>query len=119
MSTILRVLLILVSAGTFGYIIRKIRKAQVQIVDVGFWVVFSLALLVMAIFPQIPTFFMGLIGIDSPANGVFLAVIFILMVELFFLSLKVSRLESKLTELVGEVALKENEKNSSEQEIPK
>ncbi|MBP3489077.1 MAG: DUF2304 domain-containing protein [Roseburia sp.] len=109
MSVLLRVILVLVALGTFRYIIRKIRKSQAQIVDMGFWIIFSIILIIIALFPQIAFFMADVLQIATTVNFVFLAVIFLLLVQLFLLSIKVSKLESRVKELAGEVALKNYE----------
>lgn len=106
MSIGLRIVLIVMSVGTFVYVIRKIRKAQVRIVDMSFWMLFSLAMIILALFPEIAGCMSGLIGILSSVNFVFLAVIFALLLEIFSLSIKVSRLENKIIDLSGAIALK-------------
>ena len=110
MSEILRISLILVSIFTLWYIIRKIRKSQMLTADASFWVVFSIFLILFAVFPNIVTKTAVFFGIISPVNGVFLLIIFLLLMKLFSLSIKVSKLESKLTELIEEVALNEKER---------
>lgn len=52
MSSSLKLFMVIISVITFAYIIRKIRKAQVQITDMCFWVFFSIALIVLAVFPE-------------------------------------------------------------------
>ena len=76
-----------------------------------FWMVFSAVLVVLGIFPQIPIMLSKLLKIESPANFVFLAIIFVLLVHQFFLSMKLSQMEIKLRELVQSVAI-ENKKDS-------
>ena len=46
-----QIVLIFVSIMTCAFILRSIRKSQVQINDAIFWVFFSLILLVFSIFP--------------------------------------------------------------------
>ncbi len=110
MSSILRISLILVSVFTLWYITRKIRRSQMITKDAGFWVIFAMILILFAIFPQIITFTTSLFGIQSPVNGVFLSIIFLLLMKLFSLSIKVSKLESELIELAEEIALMEKER---------
>lgn len=105
MSIILRLILLTVSLITFFYIVRKIRKSQVQLTDVSFWVLFSFVLVIIAVFPSIAYFMAGLLQIMTTVNFIFLAVIFLLLLQLFLLSIKVSKMESKMKELAGEVAL--------------
>ena len=112
MSTLLRISLVIVSVFTLWYIIRKIRKSQMITKDASFWVLFSAALILFAVFPSIVIYTADLFGIQSPVNGIFLIIIFILLIKVFLLSIKVSKLDSKLTVLTEEIALKEKEREN-------
>ena len=94
---------------TFIFISRYIKKSRVRIEDTMFWIVFSAILVVIGIFPQIPIILSRLLKIESPANFVFLAIIFILLIHQFFLTMKLSQTEIKLRELVQTIAI-ENKK---------
>ena len=94
---------------TFIFISRYIKKSRVRIEDTLFWIVFSAILVVIGIFPQIPIILSRLLKIESPANFVFLAIIFILLIHQFFLTMKLSQTEIKLRELVQTIAI-ENKK---------
>lgn len=107
MSVILRVLLILFALCTFWYIARKIKKSQLQITDVVFWIVTAGVILIMSIFPVTVTFGARVLGVDSPANLVFLVIIFLLLIRTFLLSIRVSSLQHRLKALVEEMAVRE------------
>ena len=107
MSIFLRGLLIGVSFFTFWYVVRKIRKSQMQIEDTVFWVVFVFAIFMMGAFPGLVFFFAHIIDIDAPVNFVFLSIIFILLLKTFFQSVKISQMENRLTTLVQKIALSE------------
>lgn len=96
MSWMFRIILILVPFLTTFWILRKIRKSQVRFEDAVFWLLFSLGLIMMSIFPQLIDWTADLIGIVSPVKFVFLAIIFVLLIKEFLLSIKVSQLEYKL-----------------------
>ncbi|MGN0519556.1 MAG: DUF2304 domain-containing protein [Candidatus Fimenecus sp.] len=109
MSIVLRIALILVCTVACMYVLRKIRRAQMEIDDAIYWIVVSIVLVIISIFPQIPDFFSDLLGIQSPSNFVFLAVIFVVIVKLFSLSLDVSLLKQKLKSTIQNVAIREKE----------
>lgn len=113
MSIGLRIMLIAASLGSFAYMIKKIRKSQVRIVDASFWVLFSLALIVLAVFPDFALFLSETIGVASTVNFVFLVVIFLLLIGLFLLSVKVSKLESKIIDMAGAIAINNKDKISN------
>lgn len=112
MSTTLRIALVLVSFLTCGWVLQNIRKSRVKIEDSVFWLLFSAFLLVISIFPQLVVWGAQITGVISPSNLVFLAVIFILIVKVFRMSVRISQLESKIQSLVQTIALRE--KNSAE-----
>lgn len=106
MSNTLRVLLLLAALVTAAWILYKIRKLKVKMEDAIFWVVFAGVLCLLAIFPEITYRLTDLIGILSPANLIFLVVIFLLLEKVFTLSIIVSQLEEKVNILSAEIALR-------------
>ena len=95
MTTTLRIALILVSLGTFAMIMRKIRQSRMQIESAIFWIVLALVLVVYSVFPKVADACAGLLGI------------FVLILKVFFMSIHISQLESKIKELVQVMALEE------------
>lgn len=108
MSITLRIMLLVMSVLTAFWILGKIRRCRVKQEDAVFWVCFAVILAVMGVFPQIVYWGAGVLGIQSPANFVFLAIIFLLLVKLLSLSIKVSMLESKLEIMAKEQALRDD-----------
>lgn len=106
MSTTLRVLLLLASLITAIWILRKIRKNRVKQEDALFWLCFAFLLAVLGIFPELSFIMAGILGIQSPANFIFLAIIAILLEKMFSLSIQVSALENKLEVMAAELALR-------------
>lgn len=111
MGISLRFALFAGSILTFIFINSYIKKSRVRIEDTMFWMVFSAVLVVIGIFPQIPMFFSRLLNIESPANFVFLVIIFVLLVHQFFLSMKLSQTELKLRELIQTLAIENKDRN--------
>lgn len=108
MSIALRVLLIIVSVMNTLNILRRIRKSKLQIDYSIFWLVFSMILIVIAVFPQIVIKLAQIIGFQSPANMVFLLVIFALVFKSFQSTLEISQLQYKIEELTQKIALEEH-----------
>lgn len=108
MSDTLRVLLLVAALVTGGWIVYKIRKLQVKMQDAIFWVVFAVILFLLGVFPQACFWLTERLGIMSPANLVFLVIIFLLLEKVFTLSIIVSQLEEKISVLSAEVALRSN-----------
>lgn len=106
MSTTLRVLLSISAFITVVWILRQIRKFKVKMEDAIFWTFFAGVLLVLAVFPQISFALSRLIGFMSPANFIYIVVIFLLVEKVFTLSIIVSQLEDKVSILSAELALR-------------
>ena len=106
MTVTLRIFLIIASLLTVSWILRKIRKMKVKMEDAIFWLIFSALIIILAIFPEISYWLSKILGIESPANLVFLFVICLLLEKIFTLSIITSQLEEKVSILSAEVALR-------------
>ena len=115
MTPTLRVVLIVVSILTTFMIMRKIRQSKLQIEDSIFWLGFSSILIVFSIFPGLPDLLAELAGTYTTANFIYLAVIFLLIVKMFHMSIKQSQLETKIKDLAQKIALDENERGKEAQ----
>ena len=109
MTVILRCVLIVVSILLTFFVLKKIRQSKVKIEDSRFWVMFALMMVVFSIFPGLADILSDFVGTYSTSNFIFMFVIFILLVKVFFLSLKISQLESRVTELIQQLALDRKE----------
>lgn len=110
----MRILLLAAALLTAGWILYKIRKLKVKMEDAIFWVIFAGILCVLGLAPELTYRLTETLGVLSPANLVFLVVIFLLLEKVFTLSIIVSQLEEKVTVLSAEVALRHH---SSEQRL--
>ena len=110
MSIYLRIILVVISMLSMLNILKRVRKSKLQIEYSIFWIVFSILLILVAVFPQTMFVLAQILGIQSPANMVFLFVIFILLIKLFNMTIEVSQLQYKQQELVQKIALDENKK---------
>lgn len=107
MTMTLRVALILGSVATFYLIIRKIRQSRMQIESAIFWIVLALVLVVYSLFPSVADFCSRLFGIYATTNFLFLFAIFVLIVKVFYMTIHISQLETRVKELVQQIALEE------------
>lgn len=107
MTIVFRIMLVIASLATFLGIVKRIRKAKVQIEIALFWIIFSGVLLLISVFPQIIEMIANLLGVYSTTNCIFLIVIFILLVHQFLNSIKISQMEQKINNLTQEIAVKE------------
>ena len=92
-----QIVLIFVSLATVTFILRGIRKSQVQINDSLFWIFFSLVLLVFSVFPKLAEIIARALGIVSAVNFIFL---------FFILTVRLSKLDTKFKNLVQTIALR-------------
>ncbi len=114
MTVMLRVCLIVASVLTMVLMMQKIRKSKVQIEDSIYWVLFSLALILLSVFPGIAYVLSDLVGTDAPSNFIFLMVIFLLLLKVFSMAVRISQLETRLKELAQRIALGDLEPGEGE-----
>ena len=123
MAATLRILLLFAALLTAGWILYKIRKLKVKMEDAIFWMIFAGILCILGIFPDISYRLSDVLGVMSPANLIFLVVIFLLLEKVFTLSIIVSQLEEKIEVLSAEVALRnhsaEKRLDAAEKELVK
>lgn len=104
-SIALRIILIVAAIGLMAFLLHSIKKSKMSIEDAMFWVAFSLLIVLMSIFPQIPSLLSDVIGFQSPVNFVFLFFIFILILRDFFSNRRISQLENRVKELTQQIAI--------------
>ena len=110
MTMTLRIALILVSVGTLLLMMRRIRQSKMQIESAVFWIVLVLVLVVFSLFPAVADLAAHCLGIYSTANFLFLFAIFVLIVKVFYMTIHISQLETKIRELVQQMALDEKKR---------
>jgi hypothetical protein len=86
-----------------------------KIEDSIFWVMFALLLVLFSLFPKLADFISGMVGTYSTANFIFTFMIFILLLKVFFQSVKISQLERRVTELIQAFALDKEEDKEKEE----
>ncbi|ADX24325.1 DUF2304 domain-containing protein [Streptococcus dysgalactiae subsp. dysgalactiae] len=105
----LQILLATIAILTAVMIILNIRKSRIQIEDSFFWLVFAIVLLFMSIFPYLFIYISDVLGFTSPSNFVILFIIFLLIVNQYHLTKKLSLVEIKLKKMIQYIALVEKE----------
>jgi hypothetical protein len=115
----IRIVCIAGAVAMFMFITSNIRKKKVQIEDSLFWMVLSLMLVLIAVFPQIAFDLSAALGFKAPSNFVIVGVVAILLMKLFSLSTEVSSLRHRLNELAQEEALIAKEKDEAGEAIDK
>ncbi len=119
MTMTLRVALILVSVGTLFLMMRRIRQSKMQIESAVFWIVLALVLVVFSLFPAAADFAAHCLGIYSTANFLFLFAIFVLIVKVFYMTIHISQMETKIRELVQKMALDEKKNQEEKAQLQK
>lgn len=109
MAIELRLLLVVSSLMMFFFIIRKIRKSKIRIDESIFWIVSSMLFLLMALIPGTVITISEKLGIESPANLVFLITVGIVFLKSFFTSINLSTQLEKHAQLTQYVALLEKQ----------
>lgn len=110
MTIALRVALILVSLITLVFIARKIRSSKIKLEDSMFWICFAALIFIFSLFPQIFYALSDLVGTYSPSNFVFLFFIFVLLIQSFQLSMRISQADTKIKELTQQLAIEKFER---------
>lgn len=110
MTIALRVALILVSLITLVFIARIIRSSKIKLEDSMFWICFAALIFIFSLFPQIFYALSDLVGTYSPSNFVFLFFIFILLIQSFQLSMRISQADTKIKELTQQLAIEKFER---------
>lgn len=106
MSLLFSATLLISALLIFWLILRKIRRSEVTIADSTFWFLFALSFVLMGVFRQIPFFFAGVFGIESPANFVFAYVIAVLILREFYSTVEISQLRARVRGLAQKEALR-------------
>ncbi|MBO0470845.1 DUF2304 domain-containing protein [Enterococcus sp. DIV0242_7C1] len=91
MSGILRVEMVLFSLIFFIYIIRSINKNVFLLKNAIRWLIISVGLVVVAVFPELPEWFSRKLGFETTSNFLLIMAIFVLL----FIEIKNSALLSK------------------------
>lgn len=107
MTQTLQVILFIVSIITFIFVIRKIRKSQLNIQDAVIWILLSILLVVMSLCLPFIDNLAHILGFMSTSNFVFSLILFFLIIIVFIQTVKISILNEKIKNLNHYIALKE------------
>ena len=107
MSYRIRILIAIGGVLVFAFIIFSIRRSKMVIGDSVFWFLFSLAMLVIGIFPELFFALARALHVASAANLAYLFLIGLLLIRVFQQDLKISQLTTKLQRLVQNQAIYE------------
>lgn len=116
MTGVLRVIMLVGALGTLLYMLRQISRSRMEIEYSIFWALFSGMLVLLGLFPQIAIRAAKIAEIESPINAIFLIIIFVLIIKLFGTTMRVSRMQQKLTRMAQHIALHEYKEEMQESE---
>ena len=105
---------IVASIITFVFVIKKIQKHGLDIADAITWILWALLLLVISIFPQIPTWISNTLGFMSPSNFIFCLFIFFLYIMVFNQNAQISKLKEKQKDLIQKLSIEKYESKKGE-----
>ncbi len=110
MTLELRIILVLASLLTLIFIAKKVRNSKVKLEDSIFWFCFAVLILLVSIFPEIFYVLSRITGTEAPVHFVFLFFIFILLVQVFNLSMRISQADTRIKELTQQLAVEKYER---------
>ena len=108
----LRYFFIIASVITFLFVIKKIQKHGLDIDGVIAWILWTILLLVISIFPQIPIWISNKLGFMSSSNFIFCLFIFFLYIMLFNQNAQISKLKEKQNELIQKLSINEYQESN-------
>ena len=109
MSWKLRIILILLVFFADLFSFRQIRRGKMSLNHSLLWILISMVLLLIAVFPTIAFRLAGLMGIGTPVNLVFLFFAFFSIILFIYLTNVISKEDRINRRLVQKVALMESE----------
>ena len=115
----LQLCLIFASIAVYLFVIYKIRKSNVRIDDMIIWIIGSVILLILSIFPVISDYLSEIIGFRTAANLIFTSILGFLFLMVFSLSIKLSQQHEKMKELTHKIAMLERELSVEKSNIEK
>ncbi|QTH42330.1 DUF2304 domain-containing protein [Cohnella sp. LGH] len=105
----LHIILIGTSAIGFLFIVNLIRKYKLELKYSLLWILLSLSILIIGLFPDITITLSDLLGIEMPVNTIFLIAHACSIAIVFSLTIALSRLSMKMKDVVQEVGIMKRE----------
>lgn len=105
MNIILRVALIIIMIIYLAIIVKAVKKKNMRINYLIFWIIIGIFLFVALLFPDLITIISNAVGFEVPLNMIFSVAIFIVLYLIHELMTLVSKEEKKNTLLIQEVSL--------------
>lgn len=113
-----RILPLFAAGFTLFLMIDLLRRHQLREKYAILWLLVSLAVLVIAVFPGVLSFSARLTGVQTPSNLLFFVAALVLLIVCVQLSWEVSRLEDETRALAEEVAILRLEAQNNRESQP-
>ncbi|MBR7132980.1 MAG: DUF2304 domain-containing protein [Clostridia bacterium] len=105
MPLVLRITLILISLFFILFVVKKVNEGKLQTQFSLVWLFIAAVIIVIAIFPQIMFFAAGLLRIEASSNLVYLLGIITLLFLMVNLSIKMSKYDNDIRNLVQDFGI--------------
>lgn len=104
MNKVLQLALLAGSIIVLFIVLRFVIKNKMNIRFAIIWVIWSLAMIIISIFPSIIYSISNLLGFEKPVNAIFLLMIFLLYCLSFYLFVSISKHNDEILNLNYEIA---------------
>lgn len=115
MNTRTQILVIVIAVLALLMIGQLIRKKKMELKYALLWIILSISILILGIFPQLITVLANFFGVQTPVNMLFFVGFCFSLLIIFSLSTALSRNSEKIKKLAQELALLEKQNNEKDQ----
>lgn len=119
MSVSLKVALIIILLIYWIMIIRSVRKKNLRINYLVFWLILGIAMIIALVIPDLADNISRLIGFELPINMIFSFAIMVLMYLLYDLTKQITKEQNKNTMLVQELSILKKRVDELEEKVNK
>ncbi|HMB25833.1 MAG TPA: DUF2304 family protein [Patescibacteria group bacterium] len=112
--SVFQVLILLFIAFVIFRAAVKLKQKQISVWLFGFWTLLWLIVALIDIFPMSVSYVANMIGVGRGVDLIIYLAVIILFYAGFRLNLKLNKIEEKMTELVGKIAVDSTKKNQGE-----
>lgn len=97
----------------FIFIILSLQKNSMSIKSSLAWLLLPIAFILIAIFPEPLTTLSQWLGFETLSNFIFLAIIALLIIICFFLTITISKQQNQIINLIQEISIIKNQTHKS------
>lgn len=102
---LLRIEMLVIAILFVIMVFTTVNRQRLRMSDSLIWLLVSLGLIILALVPQIARWISDLVGIETPANLLYLLGMFFLLAVAFFLTVRVSTMADKVKKLIQTVSI--------------